>query len=348
MSVSAPVMADPFRQIPANVAVIIPTTLAATLPQAVQSVFDQDFPGRIQILIGIDVAKGSREALNALIAACPANVTIDVLDLGYSTAARHGGVHTCGYGGSLRSALSFLANSRYVAYLDDDNWWAPDHLSSLLTAIEGHAWAYSARWMVDPRNSRPVCIDTWESVGPDAGVFAKNFGGFVDTSSLMIDKLVCASVLPLWSHSVLTYGDGEDRLVFAALRKSFPGAPSGAATSFYRITETDIQQPQRLPYFTRAGYDWDTGTGGAYQPPVIGAALSAAEKCQYGVLAIARRQAADGQLLAAIGVLASLLAVFPNNREALRLLGTINLNLNNHADAAMIFDYLGEPPAFTA
>ncbi len=27
--------------------------------------------------------------------------------------------------------LSYLANSRYVAYLDDDNWWADDHLSAM-------------------------------------------------------------------------------------------------------------------------------------------------------------------------------------------------------------------------
>ena len=37
------------------VAVIIPTTLRPELCRAVRSVFAQDFPGSVQILIGIDV-----------------------------------------------------------------------------------------------------------------------------------------------------------------------------------------------------------------------------------------------------------------------------------------------------
>ena len=41
------------------------------------------------------------------------------------------------YGGALKTFLSYAANSLYVTYLDDDNWYAPEHLSTMLAAIAG-------------------------------------------------------------------------------------------------------------------------------------------------------------------------------------------------------------------
>jgi hypothetical protein len=87
-----------------------------------------------------------------------------------------------------------------VAYLDDDNWWAPDHLGSLVGAIAGHDWAYALRWYADEQTGRGVGVDRWESVGPDAGVYAKRFGGFVDPSCLLIDAVACEPALRLWCH----------------------------------------------------------------------------------------------------------------------------------------------------
>ena len=68
---------------------------------------------------------------------------------------RHGGLHPAYDGGVLRCVLTYLANSRYVAYLDDDNWWADNHLSSMLAAIKDHHWAYALRWFVHPDTSAP-------------------------------------------------------------------------------------------------------------------------------------------------------------------------------------------------
>src|SRR5690606_9284128 len=41
-------------------AVVIPTILRPVLARAVRSVYAQDFPGSVQVLVGIDVATGSR------------------------------------------------------------------------------------------------------------------------------------------------------------------------------------------------------------------------------------------------------------------------------------------------
>ncbi|GGF17861.1 hypothetical protein GCM10011611_24660 [Aliidongia dinghuensis] len=240
-------------QPPFDVAVIIPTVLRPALARAVRSVFAQDFAGRVQILVGIDTPEGDPALIEALGRECPATMQLAVLDPGYSTSVRHGGLYPNRFSGSLRTVLTYLANSRHIAYLDDDNWWAPGHLSSLAAAIEGADWAYSARYFVETATGEPICVDQWESVGPDAGLFKDKFGGFVDPSSLMIDKLACHDLPPLWSLAAFDDGSGEDRLVFKALKEHFRGQPTGRATSFYVIRPDDPMHPARLHMMRAAG-----------------------------------------------------------------------------------------------
>ena len=92
---------------------------------------------------------------------------------GYSTSCRHGGLHPAWDGGVLRTLLSYLANSRYVAYLDDDNWWDGSHLESMRLALEGCEWAYARRWFIHPKSRRPICPDEWESIGPNRGTICR-------------------------------------------------------------------------------------------------------------------------------------------------------------------------------
>ena len=236
-------------QAPFAAAVVVPTVLRPSLLQAVRSVFAQDLPGRIQILIGVDVAEGDPAILEVLRAECPSRMHLTIVDPGYSTSVRHGGLHANGFSGALRTILSYLANSRHVAYLDDDNWFAPDHLSSLRQACGD--WAYSHRWFVI--DDTPLCVDDWESTGPGSGVYAEQYGGFVDPSSLMIDKIACLNVLPLWSMSPFADGSGEDRLVFEALRSQYRGAATGNASSYYRIHPRDTMHLERLRVFRERG-----------------------------------------------------------------------------------------------
>lgn len=227
-------------QPPRDIAVVMPTLLRPSLRRAVGSVYEQDFDGTIHLLIGIDRAVGDAGIIEKLRQNCPERITVTVLDPGYSTSIRNGGLHPSGDGGALRTVLSYLANARLVAYLDDDNWWAPDHLSSLSRAIQGKGWAFSLRWYVDPDTLGPICIDEWESVGPDKGVYAKKAGGFVDPSCLMIDKMECEPVLRWWANPMFEEeGLGADRNVFHALKADHAGAGTGRATSYYVIRPGD-------------------------------------------------------------------------------------------------------------
>ncbi|MBN8898600.1 MAG: glycosyltransferase family 2 protein, partial [Rhodospirillales bacterium] len=233
-------------QLPFDAAVVMPTTLRPSIYYALVSVFRQAFEGRVQVLIGLD----RPDSLAPVEAACahrPEGWTVQVYWPGYSTSVRHGGLSPARDGGALRCVLTHLANSPFVAYLDDDNWWDEAHLSSLRATIEGCDWAFSLRWFVHPESKRPVCIDEWESVGPGAGVFKEMFGGFVDPNCLMLDKRRCEAVIGQWNRPLPNdqQGMSADRNVFGALRR-LRGAGTGQATAYYVVNVHDGMQPFRL------------------------------------------------------------------------------------------------------
>jgi hypothetical protein len=123
-------------QSPFDVAVVMQSIVRPTIVDALASVFTQDIAGRVQVLIGVDWLGGDIALIDAACKRRPPHCCVNVFYPGYSTSALHGGVHPA-MGGVLRTVLSYLANSRYVTYLDDDNWWSPKHLSSMRAAIDG-------------------------------------------------------------------------------------------------------------------------------------------------------------------------------------------------------------------
>src|SRR3954451_12648073 len=229
----------PPPQAQSQVAVVIPTILRPCLETALRSVYAQEGVDRVQIMIGVD-RPDDPATLYRVLEARPANVSALVLTLPYSTSARHGGPHIATDGGALRAILSFMANTRYVAYLDDDNTWFPNHLKSLLAAIEGKVWAFSRRILVDEETGRDLAVDRWDSVGPNKGRLAST-GGLVDPSCLLINKIAAAAVLGRWSETAdrRTPGDTADRHFFAAIGRADHGAVE-EATVRYSLRRTDI------------------------------------------------------------------------------------------------------------
>jgi len=232
------------------VAVIMPTIGRRTLIQAVESIFAQTSVTSIQLLIGFDVVGEDAFFLEAFLKSPPPHVDVYTFYPGYSTSVRHGGYHIAGDGGALRTILSYMANAKYLTYLDDDNWWAPDHLSSLLLAVQGKDWAYAHRWFVHPTKSELMCRDTWESVGIDEGVYAEQFGGWVDPNCYIFDKIKCEDVLGLWCQSLSVnaqgYGMTADRLIFDGLRKKSPPGTSNLASVYYRTQPEDANFKNRI------------------------------------------------------------------------------------------------------
>ena len=239
-------------QTPFDAAVVIGTIVRPTLKDALMSVFRQTHPGRLQIMLGIDKAMGDRGVIEEALKHRPPNQAVTLLDLGYSTSMRHGGVHADLWGGALHTVLSYLANSRYITYLADDNWMHEEHVSTLLATIGEHDWAFSLRWYVDDATRKPLCVDLWESVGPRAGVYADTFGGFVDPNCMFIDKVRCEAVL---RHRSIPFMSAvgpapSDRGLFDQLRHR-PWVCTGQPTSYYTIQPSDTNYESRMDLIRR-------------------------------------------------------------------------------------------------
>lgn len=231
-----------------SAAVIMPTIGRSTVIDAVTSIYKQVQVDRVQLLIGVDVANADFADLVQLLRQAPAHVDPYLFYPGYSTSARHGGLSPAFDRGNLRTILSYLANSRYLTYLDDDNWIAPNHLRSMLDATEGKEWCFSYRWFVEPKERVPLCVDTWESVGPGLGIFNDKFGGWTDPNTIMPDKLACEPVLRWWGLPIQgdTGAMSADRNVFNWLRhKSVPGQ-TNLATVYYAAQPQQVQVALKL------------------------------------------------------------------------------------------------------
>jgi glycosyltransferase involved in cell wall biosynthesis len=224
-------------QTPSDVAVVMPTLLRPELPRALRSIYDQDFKGRIQIMIGVDVAQGELDDYESVFAERPDNVSILIITLPYSTSTRHGGLHAPKDGGSLRTILGYAANARYVAFLDDDNTYLPNHISALHGVIEGRVWASGQRILVDQDTDEHLAVDIWDSVGPDRGRFKDN-GGFIDPNCLMVDKMRVGVAFAQWSRGP---GVTSDRAFFRALaggKYTMVMTP----TVLYRLRKTNMMR----------------------------------------------------------------------------------------------------------
>lgn len=251
-----------------DVAVVMPTVGRESILDAVRSVYAQTNAGRIQLLIGVDLPLGDFARIDELLGAAPDHVVPCLFYPGYSTSRRHGGLHPAGDGGVLRTVLSYLANARYLAYLDDDNWWAPEHLSSLVAAVRDRKWAFSLRWFVHPESRQPVCVDDWESVGPGRGIFLPKFGGWVDPNCLMIDKLACEPALRWWGIP-LPGGTGmmaADRHVYDWLQKQDAPGETGLASVYYAMQPNDVLHPRRVKHMGQRYVSAGQAVAGALPP----------------------------------------------------------------------------------
>ena len=242
-----------YPQKPFDIAMVISTTLQPTIKKTINSIFEQNYKGRIQVLVGIDKPLGNKDIIHELQNECPENISITVIDLGYSTSVRHGGLYNNRCGGALRTILTYAANSRYVTYFDDDNWFAPHHVSDLLNAIHGYDWAFTYRWFVDEKTSQIICEDKYFSAGPGKGFYKNSMDGFVDTNCLVIDKIRCHMILPLWCFGTMPDGSGDDRRIFKILNNNFK-YNSTKRPSVYYVLDT-ARYPEGTEWLRKKGYN---------------------------------------------------------------------------------------------
>ena len=199
-----------------SVTVVIPTTGADTLVDAVGSVLDQTY-SNTNCLVVVDgpqfedkvyhLTKPYDDHPRLKFLALPENVGAN----GF-------------YGHRVYAAIGHLVNTDYICYLDQDNWFEPEHVTYLRNAIDrkGLDWAYSYRKIVD-KDGDFICEDNCESLG--------KITGFVDTNCYMVSSKIATSIGDVWNG-----GWGQDRVFYDVARKYFPNFDgTGFHTVNYRL-----------------------------------------------------------------------------------------------------------------
>lgn len=188
------------------VSVVIPTyNRAALLDQAIASVQAQNWINTEIIVVG-DGCPDLKEKAGA--------TTIN-LNKNY------------GSGGAVpRNHGIALARGHYIAYLDDDNRWLEDHLSSLVVALQKkeRRWGFSS--MLVDYFGRPVPIR-----------FSEPRRGGIDTSCVMHERSLIAEVG--WWKDRAEAGYAHDWEFFS--RFTQPYVATGKATVWYNL-ETSGQK----------------------------------------------------------------------------------------------------------
>ena len=119
------------------------------------------------------------------------------------------------YGHRVYAACSFLVNADVICYLDEDNWFDPNHVETIVNKLEaGYDWTYSFRKIYN-KDGEFVCEDNCESLGKWP-VYVNPSLYHIDTSSFGIRRSVALAVGHSW------YGQwGADRQFFGALKQHF-------------------------------------------------------------------------------------------------------------------------------
>jgi glycosyltransferase involved in cell wall biosynthesis len=127
--------------------------------QAIESVQRQTYTD-IEHLIVIDGKEREEKARAILANTDTSRITTHIVCLPYPTGKNRFICHRI-YG-----MATFLINGDYVCYLDEDNWYDPEHIEALvrITQEKGLDWAYSLRKIID-RDGNFLCLDDCESLG---------------------------------------------------------------------------------------------------------------------------------------------------------------------------------------
>jgi hypothetical protein len=223
-----------------NIAVITPTIGTDYLPQAMHSVGNN-----AEHWIVVDgIAYAQRVA--SMVQAHPYKQKFVVLPDNTSTPlqAFNGSAYNGFFNGyRINAAIPLLINKDYIMFLDEDNWFEPNHIHSMIDALENNKWdwCYSLRRLVD-KDGVDIMNDDCDSLGIYPNYEDINF---VDMNCYLFKT----SVLMQIAHTMidLKYPPIGDKKLYKEASIKFPNF--GCTNKYsvnYRLT-----RPDQFGYFMR-------------------------------------------------------------------------------------------------
>lgn len=169
------------------------------------------------------------------------------------------------YGHRIYAAYPHMLDEDYILFLDDDNWWEPDHVESLVNLIEdeGLSWAHSLRnvWLdKDTFLDKDCC----ESIGRWPIHFTQDKEQkdyLVDTSSFCFRREFLIHVTHLWH-----WGWGGDRRFFKIIKDN-PAAKyntTGKHTLNYILPDMNTAYGGDFNFFKEGNESVQNFYGGKY------------------------------------------------------------------------------------
>lgn len=204
-----------------SVTVITPSIGSSKLSDAIKSVREQTYKNIIHLIVSDGPEYMDKIAFdiperndNALVVCTPENT------------GKNGF-----YGHRIYSAYPHLLNSDYIFFLDEDNWYEPNHVASLVDVLEqGNDFAYGLR-KIFTADKKYVTDDNCESLGKWPIYFSHNDPQFlIDTSSYAFTRDFIQKTCHLW-HS----GWGGDRRYLYSVMQQAKFDTNGQHTLCYRL-----------------------------------------------------------------------------------------------------------------
>jgi len=210
--------------------VVTPTTGSACLKDALESVSNQGYKNldHLVVIDGAGFEEDSKCILNQF-----KSEHIKIMTLPFNT-----GSH--GFNGHrIYAAASYLINSDYVFFLDQDNWYDENHVGSLVDLMETENldWAYSLR-KIYKESTEFVVNDNCESLGSYPSYSRRP--NLVDTNCYALRRRILTQVAQAWYHPLQA-----DRHFFQQISSKFPNFKTTSQYSVnYRLTANRPPTPE--------------------------------------------------------------------------------------------------------
>lgn len=213
------------------VTVITPTIGSKKLLDAIMSVATQSYKCKHLLVVdGYDFVEPVMDIINITKMMDPQpNIN---LVLSPENTGKTGGNF---YGHRIYAAYPHLINSDYILFLDEDNWYEPNHVQTLIETIESKNldFSFSLRKIFNPERTY-LLDDNCESLGKWPIFMSRHSPHgpqyLIDTSSFCFKREFIQQTCHLW-HS----GWGGDRKYFYAVKERAKYDTNGKHTLCYRL-----------------------------------------------------------------------------------------------------------------
>lgn len=216
-----------------SVGVIIASTGDAFLQQALRSALNQDWP-EVEVWVVSDGPAFER-AVDEQVSPFAGHPRLRRLTLPENTGAQ-------GFNGHrIYGAVPWLMGTRYVCFLDEDNWFEPDHIRRMMELVlsRGLPWSFALRRLVNEAGE-VLGTDDCQSLGIWPSILSDTPLHLVDFNCYLIRRDIAVNLSPSLHRR---FGDGwcPDFSLCAGLLRLHPNtATPGRYTVNYRLGHTQL------------------------------------------------------------------------------------------------------------